>query len=140
MTRINVVPVTELHNKHLLAEYRELPRVFGAARKWYEQGKRHDELPTTYRLGKGHVLFFYTRLGYCWKRQHELFRECINRNFQVRLEPTRELIAWAPPWMMHDYTPTRNALRINRERIEERLEAMSHAAHRTRSARVVDVQ
>lgn len=33
MTRINVVPVTELTDKHLLAEYRELPRIFGASKK-----------------------------------------------------------------------------------------------------------
>ena len=28
MTRINCVPVTELHDRHLVAEYRELPRCF----------------------------------------------------------------------------------------------------------------
>jgi len=29
MTRINLVDPSTLHSKHLLAEYRELPRVFG---------------------------------------------------------------------------------------------------------------
>lgn len=27
MTRINVIPVSELSDQHLIAEYRELPRV-----------------------------------------------------------------------------------------------------------------
>jgi hypothetical protein len=31
MTRINVVPVQELTNKHLMAEYRELPRAMRRA-------------------------------------------------------------------------------------------------------------
>ena len=68
MTRINCVPVEELHQKHLVAEYRELPRVFrlaeaaatglpilstevGEARRLVETGKsglvipvgRHDD-------------------------------------------------------------------------------------------------
>lgn len=35
MTRINVVPVEELTTKHLVAEYRENPRVFALAHKAY---------------------------------------------------------------------------------------------------------
>lgn len=31
MTRINCVPVRELGGKHLVAEYRELPRVYALA-------------------------------------------------------------------------------------------------------------
>ena len=37
MTRINVVDVTTLHQRHLVAEYRELPRVFALAHKAYER-------------------------------------------------------------------------------------------------------
>lgn len=33
MTRINCVPVEELSGPHLVAEYRELPRVFALAEK-----------------------------------------------------------------------------------------------------------
>ena len=33
MTRINVIPVDELVNKHLLAEYHEITRVFGLVKK-----------------------------------------------------------------------------------------------------------
>ena len=65
MTRINVVPPAELCNKHLLAEYRELPRVFGLA-------KPVDDAPSAYVLGKGHVRFFYDKLGYLAKRQRQI--------------------------------------------------------------------
>lgn len=33
MTRINLTLVSELTDQHLMAEYRELPRVFGASPK-----------------------------------------------------------------------------------------------------------
>ena len=87
MTRINVVPVTELHNKHLLAEYRELPRIFGASKKWLERGGRVRDLPQSYRLGKGHVLFFYDKLQFCFARQRALYRECLRRGYDVKQSP-----------------------------------------------------
>lgn len=40
MTRINVVPVSELVDKHLVAEYRELPRIYKAAQKFYDNGEK----------------------------------------------------------------------------------------------------
>lgn len=129
MTRINCVPVEELTRQHLLAEYRELPRVFGLAREWYHKvcAAGHDgpyqDVPDTYRLGKGHVLFFYTRLGYCFERQQQLYDECVRRGYQVKFKPTSELIDWAPAWMRNSWRPTRHALSINRARIKERLNA-----------------
>jgi deoxyribonuclease (pyrimidine dimer) len=132
MTRINVVPVTELTDKHLLAEYRELPRIFGASKKWYERGGRVRDLPTTYRLGKGHVLFFYNKLEYCFTRQQSLVAECKRRGFKVQHEPSLDLISWAPHYLYHSYQPTRAALRINRERINTRLREVSQ--RRTASA------
>lgn len=56
MTRINCVPVEELTDKHLLAEYRELPRIFNLARAV-------EDAPTEYVLGTGHMKFFYDKLG-----------------------------------------------------------------------------
>ena len=124
MTRINVVPVRELHDKHLLAEYRELPRVFGAARKWLDRGGKPEDLPQTYRLGKGHVLFFYGRLLYCFERQCALYEECKRRGFNVKHEPGVDLVEGLPHYVMYDYRPTPEALRINRQRIDERLQSM----------------
>src|SRR3546814_5132779 len=73
MTRINCVPVHELSGPHLVAEYRELPRVFALAQKAAARGSFTQ--PQAYTLGKGHVLFFYTRLGYLARRHLELIEE-----------------------------------------------------------------
>lgn len=78
MTRINVVPVTELTNKHLIAEYRELPRIYKAALKFYLRGDK-SIIPSTYRLGEGHVKFFYNKLGFINKRHKELINEMTSR-------------------------------------------------------------
>lgn len=133
MTRINVVPVTELHDKHLLAEYRELPRVFRAAQKWHKRGGDPVDLPDTYRFGTGHVKFFYRHLQFCYLRQRDLYAECRRRGFDVKLKPNRKhLMGNVPPYLQRDYTPTREALRINRERIATRLDEA--AQRRTASA------
>ncbi|RMH22117.1 MAG: endonuclease [Gammaproteobacteria bacterium] len=124
MTRINVVPPSELHDKHLLAEYRELPRVFGASKKWHARGGRVRDLPKTYRLGKGHVLFFYDKLQFCFSRQMAIYKECKRRGFNVQYAPSHDLIGWAPNYLLGNYLPTRAALRINRQRIRERLATM----------------
>jgi len=61
MTRINVVHPRELVDKHLLAEYRELPRVFALAHSWWMQGGNPNKLPIQYTLGEGHVWRSVTR-------------------------------------------------------------------------------
>ena len=125
MTRINVVPPQELTNKHLIAEYRELPRIFGASKKWHERGGDPDDLPTTYRLGKGHVLFFYDKLRFLSKRHRLLVDECLDRGFNVQFRANNDHIRWAPRRLLRDYAPTPDALRINRERIAQRIESAS---------------
>lgn len=124
MTRINVVPVDELCDKHLLAEYRELPRIYGAAKRWYVNQGTLKDIPPTYRMGKGHVKFFFIRLTFCYNRHRQLYHQCLFRKFNVQYGPRLEAVEWAPAWMMNDYDPTPEAFAINRERIAERLRAM----------------
>ena len=82
MTRINVVPVEELHYSHLVAEYRELPRVFTLARNAQRDilGGR-KKLPTEWTLGTGHVMFYFDKLKYCSNRYEQLVKEMQNRNY-----------------------------------------------------------
>lgn len=56
MTRINCVPVEELHQKHLVAEYRELPCVFKLAEAAAKRGG--VVAPDEYTLGAGHVKYW----------------------------------------------------------------------------------
>lgn len=116
MTRINVVPVTELCDKHLLAEYRELPRVFKLARTC-------PEAPLEYTLGSGHVKFFYNKLTFLIRRYKQLVEECQSRGFRVNYTESLERLPDVDPpdELFNDYIPTKEALHINRERIADRI-------------------
>lgn len=132
MTRINVVPPAELHRKHLLAEYRELPRVFDLARKWakrvnaWEYTGPYREIPDHYVLGKGHVLFFYDKLLFLSWRFVHLVNECEQRGYSVQFTANPR-VRWesrTPSHLWNDWEPTPEALRINRARIADRLSTM----------------
>lgn len=120
MTRINCVPPEELTRQHLLAEWRELPRVFRLAERAYRSG-RPVRSPEVYTLGSGHVTFFYKRLGWCINRWTALKIEMLRRGY----EPTYEKppIVFVPEQWWADWTPTDDALAANRSRIAERLAA-----------------
>lgn len=84
MTRINCISVTELCDKHLLAEYYELPRIFSWLEKVIEKGKE-PTIPDHYVLGKGHMSFFADKLTYLNDRHIELVDECLKRGFKITL-------------------------------------------------------
>lgn len=122
MTRINVVPVQELENIHLLAEYRELPRIFGLATRFYHSPQRNDKtLPKEYTLGKGHVKFFYNKLFWLAQRQKNLVNELIKRGYNIQFTSPEDLLKNCPSEWCNDYIVTNEALKINRERIALRL-------------------
>ena len=117
MTRINVgIPPKELSNKHLIAEHRELKRIPNVVARGRCNLKN---IPTEFSLGKGHVSFFYDKLGYLKERYVDLYNECIARDFNVQ----SYLMSWdsIPAELMNGYTPTENDVRIIRERIADRL-------------------
>jgi len=119
MTRINCVPVQELSGPHLVAEYRELPRVFALARKAALRGNFSQ--PEAYTLGKGHLLFFYTRLGYLAKRHRALIEEMKRRGYMPAFTGVRrEDFPDVPDVFWNDWDPTAEALHLNRARIKER--------------------
>jgi deoxyribonuclease (pyrimidine dimer) len=127
MTRINVVPADELTDKHLVAEYRELPRIFKLVRDRQDKGhtnvtvNREKAMPSTYTLGTGHVLFFYDKLYYLIDRYQELCNEMYHRGFTVNYPHVPEFVWDLRLHWFGEYTPTQEALQINRERIAARL-------------------
>lgn len=126
MTRINCIPPQELTGPHLVAEYRELPRIFSLARAAIARGERPDDdrNPAEYRLGSGHVRFFYSRLGYLARRQAALVAEMQVRGYMPGFTETAHLLDGFPPEWCHDWQPTPEAMALNRARIAERLGAM----------------
>jgi hypothetical protein len=121
MTRINAgIPAKELHDKHLLAEHREIKRIPNqiSSGRYNMKGQ-----PTEFCLGTGHVKFFYDKCGYLLKRYIELRTECRRRGFQV--QDWEEAWTKVPPEMMGDWTPTETAVLLISKRIEERLQKMN---------------
>lgn len=130
MTRINLVPEQELSDKHLSGEYHEISRVFELVRKAIIS-PRDVHMPEKYVLGKGHVCFFYDKLGYIAKRYVCLALEMRYRAFKrgkesaVDMFVVSEIIQCAHdsiPSSLYwdDYTPTPEALALNRLRIADR--------------------
>ena len=121
MTRINCVPPQELSRQHLLAEWKELPRVFTLAAKAHASGRKVSA-PERYTLGAGHVKFFYKRLTYCTQRFHQLRAEMLRRGYEpkyVAPPPTNILDReWWGQWV-----PDAAAIAANRQRIAERSRA-----------------
>lgn len=118
MTRINLVPPAELCDQHLLAEHRELTRIPNAvARGRFSLAGQ----PADYKLGEGHVRFFFDKLAFLQKRYNALHHECRLRGFKVSHIWPANLPATASLWQ--DYQPTAQALALNRERIALRMPA-----------------
>ena len=123
MTRINCVPVEELTDKHLGAEYRELPRLFGQIQKAIERGELPDDPrnPTQYKLGKGHTRFFYNKVLWLCIRYKQLVYECKRRGRIVNFPSIPFFVYAFPHSWWNGWQPTEEALELNRQRIKERL-------------------
>ena len=119
MTRINLVPPAELCDQHLLAEHRELTRIPNAVAK----GKFHLQgQPADYKLGSGHVRFFFDKLAFLLRRYDALHAECRARGFKVQYIWPADTLP-ADPALWRDYQPSAAALMLNRARIAERMPA-----------------
>ena len=116
MTRINVgIPPADLVNQHLIAEHREIKRIPNCIAK----GKYNmDGIPDKFKLGTGHVKFFYNKLLYLKNRYTSLYNECVKRGFNVQ----NYIAAWdnVPQELMNNYKVKANDIRIIRKRINER--------------------
>lgn len=120
MTRINAgIPVEELSDKHLLAEHREIKRIPNAV----ISGKAIlKDIPKTFTLGKGHVKFFYNKLGYLYMRYLDIYNECCKRGFRVTdfsgAFIVEDIELRKKVWKA--WEPTEEAKQLIRERIKER--------------------
>lgn len=122
MTRINCIPPAELSTQHLIAEYRELPRIFSLVRAAIARGEIPDDArnPTEYVLGKGHIRFFYPRLGYLIKRQTLIIDEMHKRGYRPQYTNPAPLIKDIPKEWCGDWQPDAQAVEINKARIDLR--------------------
>ncbi|WJZ28001.1 endonuclease V N-glycosylase UV repair enzyme [Serratia phage 92A1] len=122
MTRINLTLVSELADQHLMAEYRELPRVFGAVRKHVQNGKQIKDfkIAPEFLLGSGHVTFFYDKLEFLRQRQIALIAECLKRGFNIK-DTTVQDITDIPAIWRNDYKPSPTAIALSQARLDEKI-------------------
>lgn len=146
MTRINLVPVEELMDQHLFAEFREIKMVPKSLRRslkaagdrdvrqhGYRDGYVRERMaeaivlgnvPKVYTLNTGHVSFFYDKAIYLRRRYRELQAELdkrgINYNRDSELDPDG-VFSNLDERFRKDYEPTPEALVIIRTRIAEKI-------------------
>lgn len=110
MTRINCIPVKELTDQHLLAEYREITRVFKLSKILNNYG--------IYKMGIGHVKFFYNKGKFLAERTQQLYEECSKRGFNIIYKKYQQHI----PDLNKNWNPTIEDEMINATRINEKID------------------
>ena len=156
MTRINLVPVQELTDQHLFAEFREIKMVPKSLNRsllaaWNRCSASlnlnenaytgqtdvaiarkaveqvYENIPPSFTLGKGHVSFFYDKGSFLDNRYEEIRRELDKRGVPYNVSSRFD----PDGHMDHapwngDYTPTPEALAIIRARIAEKIAMKPH--------------
>lgn len=121
MTRINsAIAPRKLTDQHLLAELRELPRIFTAVNKRIDKGKSFDDIPKQFCLGTGHTKFFYDKILFLLFRYKSLRLEYSLR-FNSEYHTTIDKIKENSHNLMNDHTPTVNEKWLLVDRISIRI-------------------
>ncbi len=129
MTRINSgVDPKELHRRHLIAEYREITMVPAALRRSLLTRKQNDilnKVPKEFTLNKGHVSFFYNKLGYLIDRFHRLVYEMQQRGYTTNIDRVASFTGF-PEEFYGQWQETPIARHIILERINARKAQKPH--------------
>jgi deoxyribonuclease (pyrimidine dimer) len=108
MTRINLgIEPTELCDQHLVAEYRELPRLW----KYATEPVRAQ--PGDFVLGRGHVLWCAQYLGTMMLRFEGLVTEMVYRGFQPQY--------LSPPSFVRGELVPESQIQLARDLLQERI-------------------
>ena len=125
MTRINLVHVQDLADQHLMSEFREIkmiPPALARTLKTKSQTQVLKSIPSKYTLNTGHVSFFYNKMSFLYRRYLELDYELRNRDYNIaKHDATSIFIDGTPAEFRNDWTPDKDAIAINVERIIQRL-------------------
>lgn len=126
MTRINCVPVEDLMDQHLMAEYREIRRIgsyLEKSNKSLTARQIKNKIPKEYCLNTGHVFFHYDKAKYLSSRFDCLVLELQLRGFNIKPEgayPIEKHALLGEEFML-DWVPTKEAIEICKERIDLRI-------------------
>ena len=120
MTRINIIPVKELFDQHLIAEYREITMVPAALKRTLnsKHGLNISKINKKYKLNDGHVYFFYNKGKYLNKRYKEIVEEMKYRGFNPNPNRKFPKKIFIKNNLYKDWVPTIEDFKIIRERIQ----------------------
>lgn len=118
MTRVNLIPPTELHDQHLIAEIREINQLASHFKRSIN-AKSKFIIPNEFTLNRGHVTFFYNKGFYLHKRFDKLKREAILRGFNIKTVFNNQWVEY--PEYYNDWNPTESAYIIILNRINEKI-------------------
>ena len=113
-----------------MAEIHEMPRVFSLARKSITDFKNsyqwslHKKPPKHYVLGTGHMNFFVDKISFLNERYKLLCNEWKSRGFNVHPISEESLLQGIDKSFLGSYSPTQEAIELNRGRINQRLKEM----------------
>ena len=123
MTRINIIPVSELFDQHLIAEYREITMVPAALNRTLKSKVGFDikKISNNYTLNEGHVYFFYDKGKYLYKRYVIIIDEMIKRGFNPNPKRKFPKKIFQKHHLFNDWEPTLEDFIIIRKRIESKI-------------------
>ena len=123
MTRINIIPVEELYDQHLIAEYREITMVPAALKRTLKSigGLNEKRIAKKYTLNKGHVYFFYNKGKYLNNRYKEIITEMKKRGFNPDIKRKFPKDIFIKNNLYNNWSPTIEDYEIIRQRIESKI-------------------
>lgn len=125
MMRGNLIPVEELMDQHLMAEWRELKMVPAALRKSLHTRSPEqilNTIPHHYVLGKGHITFWYNKLLFLKERYAQLTCELLARGYNLKYRGRFDAFTVnLPACFFNHYTPSIEEIQTSRQRIEEKI-------------------
>lgn len=105
-----------------MAEYRELPMIHAALYRSINSSAGVHGIPKTYRMGKGHVKFFYNKGLYLFNRYQNLVNELKIRSYELDPNRSCEFYLFEQNNYMNDWIPSAQDKRINITRLLEKVE------------------
>jgi len=124
MSRINIgIAPSDLTDKHLLAEHREIKRICYLFNKHKKLIKTMNyKIPNDFRLGEGHLKFFLDKGAYTYYRYLEIHKECKKRGFKVKDYSRNWFEAYSKySEYFNNYKPSSDDISIIKDRIKRRL-------------------
>lgn len=132
MTRINIIPPSELNDQHLIAEYREILMIPGSLKRTLKSknGIQKNKIPKKFTLNSGHIYFFYDKGLYLYFRYFELRKEMLFRGFKI--DPYRKFPLYIfPKDCRNNWIPSEQERNVVRERIKLRIKQRSNWYRKT---------